>query len=140
VINRWAFCATERSTARRVLQARRTLEATLRQRAAADRATAAGDVERAERLLGAAQPRLLPGSVPGSRAHTKRLVDDGMALITQYGNPTFWVTMTANPAWPEIQEALITGSDGRKQHASERPEVVVSAILRVALPFRHPLA
>ncbi len=73
----------------------------------------------------------MPGTVPGSLKYTQRLIDDGMALITRFGKPTYWLTMTANPAWREIQDALLVGSDGRKQHASERPDIVVSLRLAV---------
>ena len=34
---------------------------------------------------------------------------DAMALITRYGKPDFFVTMTSNPYWDEIVEQLLPG-------------------------------
>lgn len=50
-------------------------------------------------------PRVLPASVAGSRAYQKRLIDDGMSILCKFGAPTYFITMTCNPRWPEIIEA-----------------------------------
>jgi hypothetical protein len=116
------------------VQNRRVVQAVANQERAAERAR--DDHER-QRIRGAALPRLLPASVPGSRKHQQRLVDDGMAVITTMGKPTFWLTMTANPEWPEIQRGLREAAarenrDGPVQHASERPDIVVRRPLCVS--------
>jgi hypothetical protein len=53
-------------------------------------------------------------------ALTKQLCQDALAITHYYGGGDFFITMTANPAWPEIQEALFQG-----QTASDRPDLVV---------------
>ena len=45
--------------------------------------------------------------VPGSPAYQSELIKDAMAVVVQKGPPTYFITMTANAKWPEI-EALTT--------------------------------
>lgn len=42
-----------------------------------------------------------------------------MARVRKYGKPDLFITMTCNPKWPEIQEALLPG-----QTANDRPDIV----------------
>ena len=42
-----------------------------------------------------------------------------MAIVRHLGKPTLFVTMTCNPAWPEIAGALLPG-----QRPEDRPDVV----------------
>jgi hypothetical protein len=63
---------------------------------------------------------LLPASFIGSRRWTSDQVADTLAIAAQYGPPTFFVTMTCNPLWPEIQEKLLPG-----QSHIDIPDVVV---------------
>ena len=49
-----------------------------------------------------------------------RFPEDGMAIIGEYGNPTFWITFTCNPHWDEITRALLPG-----QSSSDRPDIMV---------------
>lgn len=51
-------------------------------------------------------PVYLPASFHGSAAHRRGLVEDGMAVVRSLGRPTFFITFTANPRWPEIEEYL----------------------------------
>ena len=44
---------------------------------------------------------------------------DAMALVRVFGFPDYFVTMTANPAWPEITENLQPG-----ETAANRPDLV----------------
>ena len=44
---------------------------------------------------------------------------DALAMVREYGKPDYFVTITANPAWPEIAENLAPG-----EHAVNRPELV----------------
>ena len=62
----------------------------------------------------------LPSSVPGSPRHLRRLRADALELARRKGPPTFFITLTCNPYWPEIQAALLPG-----QTAADRPDVVV---------------
>ena len=36
-----------------------------------------------------------------------QLFQDSMAICRAFGKPDLFLTMTANPKWPEIQEALL---------------------------------
>ena len=44
---------------------------------------------------------------------------DAMAMVRKYGKPDYFITMTANPAWREIREALRPG-----ETAHNRPDIV----------------
>jgi hypothetical protein len=61
----------------------------------------------------------LPSSFMGSRHWTSEQVADALAIAAQMGKPTFFVTMTCNPMWPEIQSQLLPG-----QSYSDNPGVV----------------
>lgn len=54
---------------------------------------------------------LLPSSFLGSRRWTSTQVADTLAIASQFGPPTFFITMTCNPEWPEIQGQLQPGQD-----------------------------
>jgi len=51
----------------------------------------------------------LPASFVGSHAWTSEQASDAMALRRKYGKPTFFMTMTFNPDWPEVQSRLLPG-------------------------------
>ena len=51
----------------------------------------------------------IPGSFMGSRAWCSDQVADALAIARQLGKPSFWLTMTTNPLWPEIQSKLLPG-------------------------------
>lgn len=44
---------------------------------------------------------------------------DAMAIVRTFGKPTLFITITCNPKWPEITEALLPG-----QKAEDRPDLV----------------
>ena len=52
--------------------------------------------------------------------------------MARSGNPTFFVTITANLAWPEVKNALLPG-----QTVGERPDLVARVI---ALTLRRSSA
>jgi hypothetical protein len=62
---------------------------------------------------------ILPASFIGSPRHFNQLYHDAMALVRHLGRPDFFITMTANPAWPEISEALFPG-----QQPHRRPDLI----------------
>ena len=62
----------------------------------------------------------LPSTVPGSPRHLKRLRVDALELARRKGPPTFFITCTCNPYWPEIQAHLLPS-----QSAADRPDLVV---------------
>jgi Helitron helicase-like domain at N-terminus len=62
---------------------------------------------------------ILPSSHPGSTHNMLQLFQDSMAITCFFGFASYFVTVTANPQWPEIQAALEPG-----QQASDRPDIV----------------
>ena len=44
---------------------------------------------------------------------------DAMAIVRVFGKPTLFVTITCNPKWPEIADALLPG-----QKPEDRPDLV----------------
>ena len=65
---------------------------------------------------------ILPSSFSGSTHYMQQLCQDALAINRYYGGGDLFITMTANPGWPEIQSALFPG-----QSASDRPDLVVRA-------------
>jgi hypothetical protein len=73
----------------------------------------------------------LPDSVHGSPRHRRTLAANALALLAKMGKPTFFITATCNPAWPEIQRELVG-----TQTAYDRPDItarVFRSKLRVLL-------
>jgi hypothetical protein len=65
-------------------------------------------------------PVILPSSFIGGPRNMTQLYQDAMGFVRVLGSPSYFVTMTCNPKWREIQENL-----GPGQKASDRPELVV---------------
>ena len=42
-----------------------------------------------------------------------------MAIVRAFGKPDLFVTMTCNPAWPEVVQALLPG-----QRPEDRPDLI----------------
>ena len=63
---------------------------------------------------------ILPSSFSGSTRNMQQHLQDALAINRYYGVGDLFITMTANPAWPEIQGALLYG-----QSASDCPDLVV---------------
>jgi hypothetical protein len=61
----------------------------------------------------------LSSNFHGSHRHLKKLAQEGLCVISEYGNPTLFITVTCNHQWPEIQERLLPG-----QTAFDRPDIV----------------
>ncbi|XP_073411764.1 uncharacterized protein [Dendrobates tinctorius] len=49
---------------------------------------------------------ILPSSFEGSPNNMQQRYQDAMAIVTKYGRPDIFVTMTCNPKWMEITENL----------------------------------
>jgi hypothetical protein len=60
---------------------------------------------------------ILPSSFAGSTRHMQQLLQDALAINRFYKGADLFLTMTANPAWPEIQNELLPG-----QTAADRPD------------------
>ena len=65
------------------------------------------------------EPTFLSQSLHGSKRHLKGLARNALAIVSELKAPTFFITATCNPMWPEIQEALLSG-----QSAFDRPDIV----------------
>jgi len=50
---------------------------------------------------------ILPSSFVGGEHHMNQLFQDSMAICRTFQKPDIFITMTANPNWPEIQEQLL---------------------------------
>src|SRR5271154_5820754 len=58
-----------------------------------------------------------------------QLFQDSMAICRTFRKPDIFLTMTANPKWPEIQDQLLWEAPDhnnrrRRQQASDRPDIV----------------
>jgi hypothetical protein len=63
----------------------------------------------------------LPSSVHGSPCHKAALAKNALILVSEFGCPHVFLTLTCNPKWPEIMSQLLDG-----QTAFDRPEVTAA--------------
>jgi len=61
---------------------------------------------------------ILPSTFIGSPRNMLQNYQDAMAIVTKFGKPDLFITMTCNPKWREIQENLLYN-----QQASDRPDI-----------------
>lgn len=66
----------------------------------------------------------LPASFLGSKSHQQQMIADALAIVSRFGNPSYFVTFTCNPKWKEIAVRLKPG-----QNASHRPDVVAQVTI-----------
>jgi hypothetical protein len=72
---------------------------------------------------------ILPSSFTSGPRFIQKCLQDALALLRIYGGSDLFITFTANPAWPEITEALLPG-----QSANDRPDIIARMFhLKVAL-------
>eukprot|EP00889_Picochlorum_renovo_P007452 jgi/Picre1/34482/NNA_001950.t1 len=62
---------------------------------------------------------LLPSTFQGGPRFMSEKYHDAMAVVGSRGAPSLFITMTCNPKWPEITEALPRG-----QHSKDRPDIL----------------
>ena len=62
---------------------------------------------------------ILPSSFIGSPRHMFEIFQDSMAITRYNQHPDIFLTMTANPNWPEITNALLP-----HQNSTDRPDLV----------------
>ena len=73
---------------------------------------------------------ILPSTHPGSPHHMYQLFQDSMAICRFARKPDLFVTMTANPKWPEITENLLpddaSNAQGKISHQdpSDQPDII----------------
>ncbi len=61
----------------------------------------------------------LPSSFMGSPRMQRKLIADGLAVVRRLGKPTYFITITCNPNWPEIRNH----PEMHGQNASDRPDL-----------------
>jgi hypothetical protein len=83
---------------------------------------------------------ILPLSHPGSSRHIYQLFQDSMAICRFCHKPDLFITMTANPSSPEIQEALLE-FDGPDDHSdrARRKQTATDCADIVARVFRQKI-
>jgi hypothetical protein len=62
---------------------------------------------------------ILPSSYLGSDRFISQCYQNSMAIVRRFGHPTYFITFTANPNWPEITAELLPG-----QTTLDRPDLV----------------
>ena len=63
---------------------------------------------------------ILPSTFSGSTCNMQQHSQDALAINRYFGGGDLFITMTANPGWPEITSALLPN-----QKAPDRPDLVV---------------
>ena len=72
---------------------------------------------------------VLPASFTGGPRYMRQYFLDAMAICNPMGYPDFFITLTCNLNWPEIQEAL---AQQPGQHAKYRPDII-ARVFRLGL-------
>lgn len=65
------------------------------------------------------QESYLPDTVHGSPRHMAAMAKNALILVSEFGCPHAFATLTCNPFWPEIQSQLLVN-----QTAYDRPDIV----------------
>lgn len=73
-------------------------------------------------LANVGQKVILPSSFTGGPRYMNQKYQDAMAIVREFGKPDLFITITCNPKWPEIQEAL--AAEGGDLKAEDRPDIV----------------
>ena len=81
-----------------------------------------------------AKKTFLSSSFNGSPRHLNELAHNALTIVTEQGSPDVFITGTANPLWPEIQERLFPG-----QSAYDRPDIVTEVFHARKQAFVHNL-
>ncbi|GBC41616.1 hypothetical protein PHYBLDRAFT_64601 [Rhizophagus irregularis DAOM 181602=DAOM 197198] len=60
-----------------------------------------------DRTTNVEQRIILPSSFTGGPRQMHKLYQDAMAIVRVFEKPDLFITITCNPKWPEIQNALL---------------------------------
>ena len=118
VVDAWA--TTEQSALEWIRHNQTKLRADLYKTALQNIEDDVGAEDRGDRII-------LPSSHLGSPRHMFQLFQDSMAICRYCRKPDLFITMTANPQWPEVHEALLKfagGDESRKQRPEDRPDII----------------
>jgi hypothetical protein len=73
---------------------------------------------------------VLPSSFIGSPCAMSQLYQDAMAIRRVFGAPSLFITMTANPNWPEVRNVIPKG-DNAEDHPTEMVRIAYLKIKRL---------
>ena len=74
----------------------------------------------------------VPDSTHGSPRHMAALAKNALVLVSEWGCPHIFLTLTCNPDWPEITSQLLVS-----QSAFDRPDVVRPVFKAQLDQFKH---
>ena len=124
IVDRWA--AAEQSRLRFLQNNQKTLRAEV-YRGLADAVAADPDVD--GQNLG--RRTILPSSFTGSTRFIIQNLQDALAINLHFGGANLFLTMTADPNWPEIRAELLPG-----QTPADRPDLV-TCVFRAKMAKLH---
>ncbi|GFT78626.1 ATP-dependent DNA helicase [Trichonephila clavipes] len=81
---------------------------------------------------------ILPSSFVNSARYLHEYTQDAFTYVRNYGRPDLFITMTCNPAWPEITRELIPGQNSTDKHDLTAREFKVKVQKFVALLTKAP--
>lgn len=79
-------------------------------------------------------PIILPPYFIGGPQDMHRRYLDAMTLVQKYGKPDIFLTMTCNPAWPEILQELLPG-----EKAHDRPDLATRIFHAKLMELKHEI-
>ena len=85
-------------------------------------------------MLTTGKHTFLSQSFHGSRRHLLSLASNALCLVTEFGRPTLFITLTCNPHWPEIKSMLFEG-----ETAYDRPDITCKVFHTKLDYFLHNL-
>ncbi|XP_043224985.1 uncharacterized protein LOC122383008 [Amphibalanus amphitrite] len=83
---------------------------------------------------------VLPASVTGSPRYMMAKLQDALCYVREFGAADFFITVTCNPAWPEIEGTLRTLYPGERPGDHDRPcdhPDIVSQVFGLKLQARR---
>jgi hypothetical protein len=82
---------------------------------------------------------LLPSSAPRSPKYNLRHFEETLAVAVELGAPHLFITLTCNPHWKEMEDALTIDIGGMsiKLQPNERPDVVCRVFHNRLLQMVH---
>ena len=106
-------------------------EETERDAPAMEKNAASIDKDREEGVPKIGEKSFLGDTHHGSARHLSKLAMNALTIVSELGRPTFFLTLTCNHMWPEIQCRLFPG-----QSAFDREDVVDQVwLINLAIPI-----
>jgi hypothetical protein len=77
-----------------------------------------GNADPERQSMNTGNKSFLPDSFTGGARHLKKLAVSALTVVSERGPPSAFITLTFNPQWPEVAEALLPG-----QTIYDRPDL-----------------